>query len=100
MIIQQGSTYELAIELRSDDGIISASDIIKAEFVFGNIVKNYPEEVTHDGVKFIMNLTQEETFSLSRDTPYQARVKFADGTVKGSPILFTDHLVSLSKEVL
>lgn len=102
MVIIQGNTYKLPVLLKIGGKFITDKDVKKIEFMFDDIQKVYPKDVTFDGSYFIVPLSQEDTFSLptKRIPKYQARVLFNDNTVKGTnPAEFT-VVQSESKEVL
>jgi hypothetical protein len=102
MIIIQGNTYKLPIRLKINGEEITDKDVKKIEFMFGDIQKIYPKDVTFNDSYFIVSLSQTDTFSLptKRIPKYQARVLFNDDSVKGTnPIEFV-VIQSESKEVL
>lgn len=102
MIIYQGNTYNLPIVLKMSDKVITDKDVKKVEFIFGKVIKTYPENVTFNGENFIVSLSQEETFSFIPQVVYKyhARVLFNDNSVKSTePTEFT-VIESQSKEVL
>ena len=100
MILQQGSTYRLEIELTDGTSPIDPDSIAKVEFVFGDKTKLYPSEVTLEGGKFIVPFTQAETLAMQDMIRYQARILFTDNQVKGTDILYGNVKASLSEEVL
>lgn len=102
MRFRQGDTYELEAALENTDGTaLEISDISKVEFVIGPVRKVYPGDATYETDKFIIPLTQAETFQLAdKGVPRQVRVLFTNGSVVGSDIIWDAVDISLSKEVL
>lgn len=99
----QGDTYNLPVSLSDKDGLLDVSLISEVEFMFGNIRKLYPNDVTYDEVKgvFYIPLSQQETFSMiNNEIECQARVKFNGGSVKGTRIIKMRVMDSISKAVL
>lgn len=85
----QGDAYSIPITGKG----FSLSDVSEVEFTIGTVTKYYRSdgtgEVTADGSGaepvFAFPITQEESYSLSGDQPFQARVKFAgSGDVIGA----------------
>lgn len=108
MIIGEGNTYNLEIPLTKDGEAIDINEVSIVEFMFDDIRKYYGTidglegTVTYDGEKFIVPLSQQDTFQLNgEDTiKYQARVKFTDDQVQSTKI-YTGYITdSISKEVL
>lgn len=108
MIISEGNTYNLEIPITVDGNPIDINTVSIVEFMFDDIRKYYGTidglegTVTYDGEKFIVPLTQEDTFHLNgeQSIKYQARVKFNNEEVQNTKI-YTGYITdSLSKEVL
>ena len=107
MALRKGDTYLLEIKIFLENGnVIGDNGISIIEFTFGDLVKIYNKdlpasEVPFDTDHFVVPFTQQETFGLKGKTiPYQARVKFASGEVKGTCIKSCNVYDSLSQEVL
>lgn len=108
MIIGEGNTYNLEIPLTKDGEAIDISEVSIVEFMFDNIRKYYGTidgevgTVTYDGEKFIVPLTQEDTFELggNKKINYQARVKFTNEEVKNTKEYVGYITPTISKEVL
>lgn len=100
MNLMQGNTYRLPIKLKMCGRYLSADEVLRVEFTLGKVVKHYPEEVTYEDGRFILPLSQEDTFALGGLTKYQVRVLFADGSVKSSKVLKDNVSIAISKEVL
>ena len=101
--MRQGNTYSLNIALRDGSGSALDMDLIdKVEFTFGSVRKTYPEDAKYDYDvgRFIVALTQQDTFMLDHVVACQARIKFKDGTVVGTGITREAVYESISKEVL
>lgn len=102
MTFVQGNTYRLPILLKINGEIITDKDVKKVEFIFDDVKKYYPQDVTFDGQHFICNLSQKDTFSFATIgfPKYQARVLFNDDVVKGTNSIEFEVVGAQSKEVL
>lgn len=104
-MILQGNTYYLEVQIYDeDDNLIVLDDIDTVEFCFGKkVTKMYPSEsveYNESDSKFIVHLSQEDTFSMTDDIEYQFRVKYKDGQVKGTIPTWINVTESISKEIL
>ena len=97
-MLRRGNTYSLSFKL----GNVEIDDVEKAEFTIGTIKKVYPTNVEYEDGKFIVELSQQDTFSLKTviPVPIQARVKFTDGHVSATDIKRYKVDVSLSEDIL
>ena len=89
MAFLQGNTYQLPIQIKTPNKqIVTPNDVIKVQFVFGELEKFYGEDgvVTFDNERncFIIPLTEEETFAMSKSVSWQVRVLYVDGNIDGS----------------
>ena len=100
MNLMQGNTYRLPIKLKMSGQELTPDNVSRIEFTFGKVVKHYPEEVVYEDGRFILPLSQEDTFALGGQIKYQTRVLFVDGSVKASAVCSGTVSVSISKEVL
>jgi len=105
MGLRRGNTYNLEIRILIDGLALTAGDVNVVEFMFDDLRKVYSETsldgVTFDTDHFIIPFTQEETFSLNKKSiQYQARIKFTNGDVKGTPVKTANIYESLSQEVI
>ncbi len=100
MNLMQGDTYVFPVAVNICGVPVTDKDVKRIEFIFGRVVKHYPEDVSYKDGKFLISLSQEDTFSLAGKVKYQTRVLFADGRVKSSPVCEGNVLISLSKQVL
>lgn len=104
MLLQQGNTYQLPVNIKIDNERLTGEDVSHVEITFDSngslITKNYPEEVTFQNGAFIVPLSQEDTFALQGICRYQVRVLFPDGEVRGSGIKTGAVADSISKVVL
>lgn len=92
--------YKYTIKLKA--GSTQESDIVGIEFMLGNIEKLYPSdfvEKVSTGV-YSIRFTQEDTIGLLEGViPTQARVKFSNGRIVPSNIVYADVKRTLSKKV-
>ena len=99
MDFKRGNTYRLYGTIENVD----ISVISKVVFKFNTIEKTYLSDgtgdVIYDSGKFIVELSQEETLSLT-DTrvKYEVAVKFTDNQVKRSPVYNTNSLETIIEE--
>jgi len=89
MALLQGNTYYLPIEITNcDDEVLTANDIVKAQFVVGNVEKFYGDGGTvgfdDENNVFLIPLTEEETFAMKGMIKWQVRVVYNDGTIEGT----------------
>lgn len=93
--MQQGDQYAIPITVTIADGTLVTPDTCEdIKIKIGNLTeKTYgageltPE--TEDGEytgRWLYPLTQADTLTLGVKTPIQAQVKFADGTIHGTPV--------------
>lgn len=101
MNLMQGNTYRLPIKLKMSGQFLTPDNVSRIEFTFGKVVKHYPEEVVFEDGRFVLPLSQEDTFSLGGVTQYQARVLFSDReTVKSTKVMRGNVSIAISKVVL
>ena len=84
MDLIQGSTYILDLDLTENGQPLNIDEIEKVQVILGTIEKSYPENITYEGNKFIISLSQEDTFALQGTIKQQVRVKYKDGQVKST----------------
>ena len=101
MNIRQGDAYDIEITLKDDAGqAITDAVVDTLEVTLGAITKTYPGDVTYSEGVFTFPLTQTETHALTGILPFQARVKFLDGSVVGTSLGMAAISISASKAVL
>ena len=100
MKLRQGNTYVVPFELKYHGNTLTNEEISKIEFTLGNLVKMYPEDIKYEDGKFVLELSQEDTFSLNGNEKFQVRTLFPDGSVKCTEQYTGQILYSLSKAVL
>lgn len=104
MFLRQGDTYELQVNLSVDGSPIQLNEIDRIEWTFGTVRKYYGENgtvtYTAESGLFIIPFLQGETFEMRDEIEYQVRIKFKDGTVRGSDIHKSEIKRSLSRVVL
>jgi hypothetical protein len=99
----QGSTYNLRITMTDKAGVVIDKSMVKeAVFTIGDIVKTYGEngEVTFQSGKWIVPLTEQETFSMKGNIKWQARFLFTDGSIKGMKPKYDNVDESIDKTIL
>lgn len=85
--VKQGDAYALPVEIAVDGAAVSTEDIACVEFMLGRLLRRtWPGEVGYEEGRFLLPLTQEETFSLREgvELPLDVRVKFVTGDVIGT----------------
>ena len=86
--LKQGDAFVLPVKIRVNGADVPVEDVERAEFTVGEVRKTYPEEASFDeeNGRFLVPLTQEDTFSLPEDEGlrFDVRVKFRGGAVIGT----------------
>ncbi len=80
--------FEVPVILRDCAGLMNPAAISGVEFMFGPVRKRYPQDVSYDartGV-FRVPFSAQQAAQLSGRVPAQARIVFADGSVKATDI--------------
>lgn len=101
--MMQGDSYGIQIDiLKSDGTAVTTSDVSDVEISIGSLKKTYASgEVSYSDGKWIMPVTQEETFGLpSAYVPAQVRVVDKNGNVEGVSLGEILIKESISKVVL
>lgn len=99
--IKQGDAYDIQITLKDDTGAAITDAVVDTlEITLGQVVKKFPGDVTYSEGVFTFSLAQTETHGFSGILPFQARVKFIDGSVVGTSLGMAAISVSASKAVL
>lgn len=99
----QGSTYNLPITIKDPNGVVIVESMVKeAVFTIGDIKKTYGENgtVTFNNGKWIVPLTEQETFSMKGNIKWQARFLFTDGSIKGVKPKYDNVDESIDKTIL
>ena len=85
----EGNTYELGVKLKDCRGAVVSASIVETVQIVVNGVEYYYGDggvVRYDEERhvFVVPLTEEETFAMKGVVQWQARVKFSDGTIRGT----------------
>lgn len=100
MTIMQGDAYNVALTLKDKNGETITPEVVEKILVsLGHILKN-TEDITYDEGVWFFPVTQVETMVLCGFAPFDIRVKFTSGDVKGRHIGNVLVEYSPSKEVL
>ena len=81
-----GDSYRVPIKLETANGIANPDTFEDIEVMFGDIRKTLSEggiEYDAEKERFLIPLSQKETFRCKGDVNVQIRCKFADGSVVG-----------------
>ena len=101
MRIKQGNTYDIELQLELEDGTdVTDDNAAVVEIALGNLIKKWPVEVAYDDGKFVMHLSQEETFKMHGVPTLKVRVKTLTGDVANGDIGPVVVGESASKEIL
>ena len=104
MLLAQGNTYQLPVRVRLDGELVTPENAAVVEVAFDSngakVLKTYPDGVNFENDRFILPLSQADTFALQGKLRYQIRVLFMDGSVKSSEIITGAVKDSISKAVL
>jgi hypothetical protein len=104
--MKQGNQFWYGIKLKGKNKeYLDPSTVSKIVFNFDNLIKEYnntSEDVIFDEEKkiFKIYLTQEETQKMKNKVRIDARVKFKNEEILGTPVIETYILDSLNKEVI
>ena len=102
--MMRGDAFVLPIKIETDDGIATANNFSEVEVCIGNAIRKTMSsgEITYDAenARFLVPLTQEETFSLSCRTRINVRCKYENGNVIGRDLGVFEFAPTLSNEVL
>lgn len=84
--ITRGNTYDLPITLKISGFTITSGDVKSVEFHFDDLVKRFPEDVKFEDNVFNVQLSQQDTLSLTakNHASYMTRVLFNNGKAKSS----------------
>ena len=87
MRIKQGNTYDIELQLEYEDGTdVTNENAAVVEISLGNLIKRWPGDVVYDDGKFIMPLSQEETFAMNGGLTLKARAKTLTGDVANGDV--------------
>lgn len=102
MSFYQGDQYSFILKMEVGGNPIDMEGIELIEFTIGNLSKNWPLQVTYDKDKklFYFPVTQEETFKFDQYERYQARIKYIDGNVYGTPVNKININETLSRNII
>ena len=104
MEIMQGDAGNVSLTLKGKDGnVIPPEAISEIVASLGNIIKSYTDgDVQYDAESgvYYFPLTQIETLVQSGYLPFDVRVKFVSGDVKGKNIGVVSVIPTGAKEVL
>lgn len=104
MEIMQGDAYNVAISIKDKDGNLIQPDAVSEVIAsLGNIIKSYSDgDVQYDAESgaYYFPVTQIETLVQSGYLPFDVRVKFVSGDVKGKNIGVVGVVPTGAKEVL
>ncbi len=82
--VMQGDSFEIPFVLRTKDGTLITAEMVEMVVLnLGNLSRQYPGDVSYRDGKWMMPLTQKQTFSFKGNVEPQARVQFIGGNVFG-----------------
>lgn len=102
MSFYQGDQYSFILKMEVGGNPLDLEGIELIEFTIGSLSKKWPLEVTYDQDKkvFYFPVTQEETFEFDQYEHYQARIKYIDGNVYGTPVNKININETLSRNII
>lgn len=102
MSFYQGDQYSFILKMEVGGNPLDMEGIELIEFTIGSLSKNWPLQVTYDKDKklFYFPVTQEETFEFDQYEQYQARIKYIDGNVYGTPVNKININETLSRNII
>lgn len=97
----QGDKYAVSFMLQALDGTLITPDIVKTVVLnLGSLSRQYPGNVTYENGKWMMPLTQKQTFAMRGYVEPQARVEFSDGSIFGGSGESIDVAKALSRGII
>lgn len=97
----QGDKYAVPFMLQALDGTLITPDIVKTVILnLGSLSRQYPGNVTYENGKWLMPLTQKQTFAMRGYVEPQARVEFSDGSIFGGSGESIDVAKALSRGII
>lgn len=97
----QGDKYAVPFMLQALDGTLITPDIVKTVVLnLGSLSRQYPGNVTYENGKWMMPLTQKQTFAMRGYVEPQARVEFSDGSIFGGSGESIDVAKALSRGII
>ena len=97
----QGDKYAVHFMLQALDGTLITPDIVKTVVLnLGSLSRQYPGNVTYENGKWMMPLTQKQTFAMRGYVEPQARVEFSDGSIFGGSGESIDVAKALSRGII
>lgn len=102
MEIMQGDAYRIPLHVMLSGESVAPDNIVKLEATIGGISKLFPDDITYDEERdrYMMPLTQEDTFTLKGTAKFQTRVQIVGGDVIGKKLEDVTIIPSISKRVL
>lgn len=99
--LTQGDKYAVPFMLQALDGTLITPDIVKTVVLnLGSLSRQYPGNVTYENGKWMMPLTQKQTFAMRGYVEPQARVEFSDGSIFGGSGESIDVAKALSRGII
>lgn len=86
LTFKQGDAFVLPLSGKLNGTAVAAADIETLELMLGDLRKTYPGDMSYDAEsgKFLLPLTQEETFAFDPGThEYDLRIALRGGSVIG-----------------
>ena len=100
----KGNEFELSVDITINEAPLNIDEVDMIEFTVNDCIRKiYPGPFVYyndNTGKFLIYLTQEDTFSLNYNFLIQARVKFNTGLVFASSIEKATLWECLSKEII
>lgn len=102
MAFYQGDQYSFILKLEVNGDPMVLTDVELIEFTIGQLSKNWPIDVNYDkeNEQFYFPVTQEETFQFGKYEDYQARIKYLNGNVYGTPVNKININETLSRNII
>lgn len=82
--VMQGDSYSLPFVLRMLDGTLITEDLVEIVVLnLGGMSRQYPGDVEYQNGKWMLPVTQEQSFAFKGSVEPQARVQFKGGNIFG-----------------
>lgn len=102
MSYYQGDQYSFVFKIETNGVPMDMTDVELIEFTVGKLSKNWPLQVNYDkdAAVFLFPVTEEETFKFKEYEKYQARIKYINGNVYGTPVNKINVNETLSRNII
>ena len=84
--MQQGDQYTIPITVTLGSVPVTDQNVVGLKVQFGDVVKEWPGDITYDDGSFLYPITQEETMALGGVAPFQVQINTDNTTILTSDV--------------